>query len=207
MVVGETVESLVKQKRKLWKESLKGSSKEKYLEVKSKANSGVYIARRKAQEDRFSPLECSDSKNVILKLAKRMRREKQDIIGNKSMKNDEGYLIYNDSAKLKARKSHYERLLNVELMWNSDPLLYLNPKIDPPLYITEEMVSKAIVKMKNGKAAGPSGIVIEMTRSPLKQIIKSITNLANRIIKEDCIPLDWNLSIRLELLYCQYIQG
>ena len=114
-----------------------------------------------------------------------MRREKQDIIGNKCMKNDEGYLIYTDSAKVKARKSHYERLLNVELMWNSDPLLYLNPKIDPPLYITEEMVSKAIVKMKNGKSAGPSGIVIEMTRSALKQIIKSITNLANRIIKED----------------------
>ena len=66
----------------------------------------------------------------------------------------------------------------------------LNPKIGSPLYITEEMISKAIAKMKTGKAAGPSGIVIEMIRSAGKEIIKSITNLTNRIIKEGCIPSD-----------------
>ena len=32
-----------------------------------------------------------------------------------------------------------------------------------------------------------------MIRSPGKEIMKSITNLAKRIIKEDCIPSDWNL--------------
>ena len=69
-------------------------------------------------------------------------------------------------------------------MWNSDSLPDLNPKIGPPLYITEEMISAAIAKMKTGKAAGPSGIVIEMIRSSGKEIIKSITNLANGIIKE-----------------------
>ena len=38
--------------------------------------------------------------------------------------------------------------------------------------------------MKTGRTAGPSGIVIEMIRSAGKEIIKSITNLVNRIIKE-----------------------
>ena len=60
----------------------------------------------------------------------------------------------------------------------------LNPKIGSPLYITEEMISKAIAKMRTVKAAGPSGIVIEMIRSAGKEIIKSITDFANRIIKE-----------------------
>ena len=69
------------------------------------------------------------------------------------MKNDERCLTYNDSVKLKARKSHYERLLNAEVMWNSDSLPDLEPKIGLPLYITEEMISKAIAKMKAGKAA------------------------------------------------------
>ena len=59
----------------------------------------------------------------------------------------------NDSAKSKAWKSHYERLLNVEFMWNSDSLPNLNPKIGLPLYITEEMISKAIAKMKTGKGS------------------------------------------------------
>ena len=47
--------------------------------------------------------------------------------------------------------------------------------------------------MKTGKAAGPSGIVIQMIRSGGREIIKSITNLANRIIKEGRIPSNWNL--------------
>ena len=49
-------------------------------------------------------------------------------------------------------------------MQNSDSLPDLNPKIGSPLYKTEEMISKAIAKMKTGKAAGPSGIVMEMIR-------------------------------------------
>ena len=66
-------------------------------------------------------------------------------------------------------------------------------KIGPPLYITEDIISKATQKMKTGKAASPSGIVIEMIRSPGKEIMKSITNFAKRIIKEDGVPSDWNL--------------
>ena len=68
-------------------------------------------------------------------------------------------------------------------MWNSESLPDLEPKIGPPLYITEDMISKAIAKMKTGKAPGPSGIVIEIIRSADKEIIKSIKNLAKRIIK------------------------
>ena len=49
--------------------------------------------------------------------------------------------------------------------------------------------------MKTGEAAGPSGIVIEMIRSGGEEIIRSITNLANRIIKEDRILSDWNLKL------------
>ena len=61
--------------------------------------------------------------------------------------------------------------------------MYVEAKIGPPLYITEEMISKATAKMKTGKAAGPSGIRIRMIRSAGKKIIKSIRNLANKIIK------------------------
>ena len=53
--------------------------------------------------------------------------------------------------------------------------------------------------MKTGKAAGLSRIVIEMIRSAGKEIINSITNFANRIIKEGCIPSDWNFSYIVSL--------
>ena len=121
------------------------------------------------------------------------------LVSDKCVKNDEGCLTYNDSAKLKASKSHYKRLLNVEFLWNIDSFPDLNPKTGPPLYITEKMTSKTIAKMKTGKAAGPSGIAIELIRSAGKEIIKFITNLADRIIKEGCIPSDWNLSYIVSL--------
>ena len=84
-------------------------------------------------------------------------------------------------------------------MWNSEFLPDLNPKIGPPLYITEKMISKATAKMKTGKVAEPSGIVIEIIRSAGKEIIKSITNLANIIINEGRAPSDWHLSYIVSL--------
>ena len=84
-------------------------------------------------------------------------------------------------------------------MRDSDSLPELEPKIGPLLDITEEIISKALVKMKTGKAAGQSGIVIEMIRSTGKEIVKSITNLANRIIKESRVPSDWTLSYTVSL--------
>ena len=79
-----------------------------------------------------------------------------------NLKNDEECLTFNNYAKLKAWKSHCEGLLNVEFMWSSDSLPDLESKIGPPPYITEEMISEAIAKMKTDKAARPSGVVIEI---------------------------------------------
>ena len=61
------------------------------------------------------------------------------------------------------------------------------------------MVLNSIKKMKSGKAAGPSGIVIEMIRSAGEGIISSITQLANCIVYENKIPDDWNLSFIVSL--------
>ena len=79
----ETVESLVQQKRKLWKEWHKGVSKEKYLDSKRRAKLGVYIAKRKAQEEKLLPAGKQYSKTFIFKLAKRMKRENQGLVGDK----------------------------------------------------------------------------------------------------------------------------
>ena len=65
---------------------------------KRKAKSGVYVAKKNPRKK----LENSDSKNLIFILAKRMKRENQDIVGDECVKNDEVCLTYDYSAKLKA---------------------------------------------------------------------------------------------------------
>ena len=69
-----------------------------------------------------------------------------------------------EDAKQNAWAAHYERLLNVEFEWGLDHLSNKPPLEGPPIPLTFDMVKKAISKMKSGKGAGPSGIVVEMIK-------------------------------------------
>ena len=93
-----------------------------------------------------------------------MRRDNQDVMGEKPVKNDAGQLSLDEEAKTEAWREHYERLLNVEFPWNPEDLSEESPVEGPSEPITLEMITKAISKMASGKAAGPSGIVAEMLK-------------------------------------------
>ena len=56
------------------------------------------------------------------------------------------------------------------------------------------MVKKAISKMKSGKAAGPSGIVVEMIEAAGNIGATMIRNLATWIIHDGKVPTDWEQS-------------
>ena len=56
------------------------------------------------------------------------------------------------------------------------------------------MIAEAILKLKEGKACGPSGIGIEMIKWGGDELLNIIVDLMNLIIKEDRIPEDWNQS-------------
>ena len=98
-------------------------------------------------------------------LANQMRKENVDVVGDKPVKNDTGEMSMSEEAKQNAWAEHYERLLNIELDWDPDHLSNEPPLEGPPIPITIDMVKKAISKMKSGKAAGPSGIVVEMIKA------------------------------------------
>ena len=97
----------------------------------------------------------------IFRLANKMRKENVDVVGEKPVKNYAGEMSMSEVAKQNAWAEHYERLHNVEFDWNPDHLSNEPPLEGPPIPITIDMM-KAISKMKSGKAAGPSGIVVEM---------------------------------------------
>ena len=61
------------------------------------------------------------------------------------------------------------------------------------------MVDKASTKMKAGKAAGPSGIVIEMIKAAGEKMVDSLVTLFNTIIKDGVVPKDWNMSYIVNL--------
>ena len=188
------IEAAIKQKRKLWKDWQNGGSKELYQEAEWMAKSAVYAAKKSAQEEKFGGLQGNEERNLVFKIAQKMKGENHDTLGEKCVKDDDGNIAFDDEAKLRAWKTHYEKLLNLEFPWNSDTLTDEPPVQGPPPYITVEMVTAALGHMKAGKAAGPSGIVIEMIQAAGDDIIVLITNLINSIVREEKVPDDWNLS-------------
>ena len=64
----------------------------------------------------------------------------------------------------------------------------------PPIPISIDRVKKAISKMKTGKIAGPSGIVVEMFRAAGDTGVSMICDLAAAIIRRGKVPSDWEQS-------------
>ena len=189
-----TVESAITEKRRLWKVWQHGGDKEPYLAAKRNAKSAVYAAKNRAQKENLSNLERKDGKNYVFKLAKKLKHENQDVVSENCVRDDSGNLAFSEEARLDAWKCHYNRLLNIEFPWDADSLATTNPVQGPALQITEAMVSSAMSAMKNGKAAGPSEVVIEMVRAAGPAGVSSITALSNQIVFQNKIPDDWNLS-------------
>ena len=123
-------------------------------------------------------------------MAKRLKRDNVDAVGEKCSWNDGGNLILTVEDKHKAWQSHYQKLLNVEFPWNASNLSDETPVEGPAFMITTEIVSKAIDKMKAGKAARPSAIVIEKTKAANIGITGCITSFFNHIVYKGRVTND-----------------
>ena len=191
------VDHVIKEKRRLWKEWKKGScSKERYTEAKRRARRAVYDAKTKAAVEQFGSLTTSKNcRDNAFRIARQMTNQNKDVIGDTCVKNDKGVLVFSDTEKLQAWKEHYKRLLNEEFPWDSSHLDMGSPKEGPAPWIDKQDVRIALKKMKNGKAAGVSGIVAEMLKASDEAGLELFTELFNNIVKEEKVPSDWEMSI------------
>ena len=109
--------------------------------------------------------------------------------GDKCVKDDSGNLSIDNEAKKVAWRQHYERLLNEEFSWNPEDLT-ADPVVGPPIYLNVEMVVKAIIKIKTGKAADSSGLVAEMLKASGDTGARLVADLANDMIRNGAVPSD-----------------
>ena len=159
----------------------------------------VHHARHEAEKVVYDGADHKSSD--IFGLANQMRKENVDVLGDKPVKNDAGEMSMSEEAKQNAWAEHYKRLLNVEFDWDPDHLSNEPPLEGPPIPITIDMVKKAISKMKSGKVAGPSGIVVEKIKAACDTGATMIRDLATAIILDGKVPTDW------EQFHCLPLQG
>ena len=158
----------------------------------------VYEAKRAAETLEFGCLSNSkDCRENAFKLAKQMKAENQDVVGDPCIKNDAGCMAFSDDEKLRAWKEHYQRLLNEEFEWDANHLIWSDPVIAQAPQIHQKEIAAALAKMKVGKAAGSSGVVTEMLKASGEDGLACLEKLFNGIILERKIPTDWDKSVIL----------
>ena len=163
------MEECIKEKRRAFKAHRKEKSsreaRDAYTCANKKAKQSVYLAKRAAETKRFGDLSTnSDSRKNVFKMAKQIKAENSDIIGDPCIINNKGEMAFSDSEKLEAWKEHYETLLNTEFEWDESHLLLDEPIAGPAPQLTKKCVMDALAKMHDGKAAGGSGVVAEMLK-------------------------------------------
>ena len=80
--------------------------------------------------------------------------------------------------------------MNTESAQDRNTLSQTNIVSCLPRLIGKDIVRKPISKIKNGKAAGSSGVVSQMEKTAEEAGIDIITDLVNQIIVEGLIPAE-----------------
>ena len=188
----DKMQQAVSHKRKCFKVWKAGGNRDAHQAAKRASNLAVHIAKTHAEKIAFKKTNARSVE--IYRLAKQMRRENQDVIGDKSVRNNIGQMSLDVDSEKEAWREHYMHLLNVEFSWNPGGLSEVYPVEGPSEPITTAMVRKAINKMSLEKAAGPSGIVAETLEAAGSSDASMIRDLIEDIIFENRIPFEWQKS-------------
>ena len=107
------MDQAVKEKRRCFKLWKAGGSRAAYNTAKRASSRAVHEAKSEAEMVALQKIDPQSGD--IYRLAKQMRRDNQDVMGEKPVKNDAWELSLDEETKKAAWKEHYERLLNVPL--------------------------------------------------------------------------------------------
>ena len=141
-------------------------------------------------------MKRDDQKFDISKIAKRMVRTNQDIIGELQRKrDDDSVLAVSGEDKTIAWKSYHEMLLNTSFAWNGNSLSQADTISEVP-HLTDQ-IRESISKMKNTETAGPSGLLSKMVRVAGEARTDLFSDLSYQIIVVPdyrIIKAKWELS-------------
>ena len=124
----------------------------------------------------------------MFKIAKQMRKERKDIVGEIYIKDKNGNtLVEGQDIKERWRK-YFEELLNEENPYEVDE----EAKVEGPLEdVSEAEVRRGLKKMKKGKAPGPSGMTSDILKEVGEKGIEELANVFRNIQDRRRIPLEW----------------
>ena len=108
----DKVQQAVSHKRKCFKVWKSREDRDAYQAAKRASNLAVHLAKTDAEKIAFKQINTRSVE--IDRLANQMRRENQDVIGDKRVGNNNGQMSLDVDSKKEAWREQYMHLLNVE---------------------------------------------------------------------------------------------
>ena len=132
----------------------------------------------------------------MFKIAKQMRKDRQDIIGTNYIKDENGDILTVSEEVADRWKRYFNELLNAENPSDFED----TPSFEGPiLNIDQEEVTKALGKMKREKAPGPSGVTSDLLKYAGASGLEALTSVFQELMKEEVSPREWSVSLTLPL--------
>ena len=154
-----------------WKQLPSAENKSCYLFNKRKAKKAV--AETMKNEAVKEMEDIRNDRNVVFRRMRMMKKEANDLAGNNCIKNKNGKIVFAEDGWKRVWK---EAIINEENPW--DGMVNVEMVEGPMEPFAMNEVEKALGIMKNSKAIGPTGIVMEhLAASPHgKQVILQTAN-------------------------------
>ena len=139
-------------------------------------------------------LEKKNSKALqyVFKLCKESKKDKKEIMGMPCILGKNGKLKVTLQEKIKVWKEYEAKLLNEENDWNKS--LEITTVEGPCEQVSTEDVMEDFVLMNTGKAAGPSGVTVELLNVYKKESVRRLAKVANNMLEGNKLPECWRKS-------------
>uniref|UniRef100_H3B4N3 Reverse transcriptase domain-containing protein n=1 Tax=Latimeria chalumnae TaxID=7897 RepID=H3B4N3_LATCH len=180
----------VEQKRQEYKE------KDKEVKWRAKQDKRKYLEQKAEEAEKAAKL---GDMGTLYKLTKFLSGMKKPT-GTSVLKGKDGQILTKEKDKIKRWKEHFEEVLNRTPLEHPALLPRGNWQFEMEMGPTKEReIVQAIKKIKNGKASDENKITVEMIKAGMDTSVTILTNLFNKVWKEEKIPEDWKHGIIVKL--------
>lgn len=192
----ETAEVVAEKRRMygIWKTTKEEKDKVAYQQIKVRAKRVIAKAQAEERQKFGEMLEREDEQRKVFRVAKQIIGKNKDVVGGGCIKDENGKIVVEDEQIKEVWKKYFEKLLNEEFSWDRDKLDAVNAVSGPCERISLAEVKVAIAKAKTGKAAGPSGVVVDMVKAAGDVGEQWVTDICNAVVRDGHIPDDWKKS-------------
>ena len=185
----EEVQQRVMNKKEVKKKAdLSGLEQDKneYKQAKKEARRAVAKAKAETWNEVYEELETPEGEKKILRIAKARDTASKDLTQIRQVKDNHG-LVLAEEDEIKSRwETYFEGLLNEE-----NPRAVFEdglPNEAVTTAVTRREVEQAVRKLKNGKAAGPDKIPVEVWKSLGEEGIDILWDLMQKIFSQEKMP-------------------